>query len=96
MKIGEIPQIGNRIVVTNGTPWKPGERQTAVGALGIIVHVSPYHAAGQFECWIIIDGQDSPTILWTGQFDTMPTKTNAFAVSRAMVDRWTTHLARTQ
>ena len=95
MTKNEKPRAGDRIVVTNGAPWKPGEPEPPVGSLGVVGHVSPYHAGGQFECWLVIDGHDRPTILWTGQFNVVPNETNAQAVDHAVVARWTNHFART-
>lgn len=86
-----MPEPKMRVIVKDGTPWKPDVKPTRVGALGVVLRRGVYVGTGghlDHECWVLIDGDGCPTTLWSSQLERVPLNTHPEGVHSELVERW--------
>lgn len=85
------PEPGDRIIVRDGAPRDPEDTPTKKGALGVVVRRGIYIGSGSglvYECEVLIDGDGSPTTLWSNQFDEISKEVDSAKINCELVNRW--------
>lgn len=85
------------MIVFDGTPRHYDDKPTRVGSYGVVLKRGvSVEAESQtiFECWLLIDGDCSPTVLWSKQFSVVQDETYHDKVFWLLAEKWIEKLSR--